>query len=72
MARLNDFMTRIDLSVLNDYAEANLCADFHALMGHLSHRMSIIFANFAYGNTLQDIDFVCWLCSLLQPMGAKS
>ena len=51
MARLNDFMTRIDLSVLNDYAAANLRADFradfHTLMGHLSHRMSIISCNFA-------------------------
>ena len=28
MAQLNEFMTMIDLSVLNDYVTANLCADF--------------------------------------------
>ena len=47
MARLNDFMTRIDPSVLNDYAAANLRADFHTRLGHLSHLMSIISCNFA-------------------------
>lgn len=47
MARLNDFMPRIDLSVLNDYVTANLCADFHTRLGHLSHPMSIISCNFA-------------------------
>jgi len=46
MAQLNDFMPRIDLSVLNDYVTANLCDDFHTLMGHLSHQMSIVRCNF--------------------------
>lgn len=27
-------------------------ADFHDQIGHLSHQMSINFANFAYGSTL--------------------
>lgn len=47
MARLNDFMTRIDPPVLNDYAAANLRADFHTRLGHLSHTMSIILCKFA-------------------------
>lgn len=46
-------MPRIDLSVLNDYVTANLCADFHTRLGHLSQLLSIILCIFAI---LQIID----------------
>ena len=51
--RIREAESAADASECEDIEEkSSLHADFHTLMGHLSHQMSIFRCNFAYGNTL--------------------